>query len=1116
MKIPYSPVGQTQPSSRGLRYLEDSSGLAARGLQDFASALGSIGETLAAKDAQAQTFKANLAYDESLISLNEKATELYRSADPSDTTVRERAEALYDNTMGQFLSTIPPALQEEYRAKVSGAKVQFLAGTLEFDSKIKDNWYRTGLGDKFTRLQVEVSKAWDDASVDARIREAHEAIDKSGLAEQEKVQLKYETTQTLLQEQYKQIRLNSPVIFDSVRISPTTKALVPFVQRAENVAKDPRAISSAGAIGLMQVTPRAAIDVARVLGDRKFLEMSPAAQAEFLKNPNNNMLYGATYLDMMVRTFDGDVEAALIAYNAGEGNARKWLESGRDYSALPKRSETEPYVKKILGWAKDVKAEKPRGGRIPIVTGTQPGRQPVDMSGLKSEVVDKWERVQGAFGRAVPIVSAFRDPERNAKAGGAKKSRHLHGDAIDVDVSNMSNADRRRLIETASAMGFTGIGVYKNSLHFDLGNRRVWGPSHSKDSVPSWAFSATSKHLAGVIKSAPNDADVELSPSGGFMSPDDNPRFASIPVNFRESIANDVAGLQRQRIAAESQAEKDRKAAYVEQFRKDIYNGNKGLRELEAAWDNGEIDASDFYQMKGDYDKRTQTDDTLANARNALARGETPSATQLDALANADGVNDGLVKRTKEAAEAVATLAHRVNDLAPSSRDILTNMFTSLDPQNAAYALKTAALLQNNSAIAFSKLPESVRNGAALFSAMVGSGKSDLAAAQAIIGDGTPETRRKIEETRDFGRKLYNSSTFKGQEKAQKTLKSMLDPWGPNNPDMRVNERVDFLRWYENWWVENFAKLGDESLATQATDEFARTQWQVSNVGGLPTLMQWAPEAVGAPKVDTGNGPNYDWMTEVAREQLGLKPGEKFIPIADAVTRQQIAEWQSGGLRPGSMVDKIKKGVNDLFGREVLREEPAGPTWKVLIMGEDGVPRLSDDPNRRISFQPTEEQLQRQRDVVDVAQLKAMRDRAFEEYQNEMAERVARGEAPDKVVEDFKNNVRALDERYGERFSEVYPDRVRDDYLPEISFDDQPGEDAGIGFETGRTPTTGVQPDRRIDTTGPKDRKRLTPKGGTEFSEEDIKEVMELWGVPRTEALQILRNYSTTRPFGDQ
>ena len=65
-----------------------------------------------------------------------------------------------------------------------------------------------------------------------------------------------------------------------------------------------------------------------------------------------NRRFGKDYLDAMLKEFGGDKEAALIAYNAGPGNAAKWVKSGRDYGVLPDRKQTEAYAKNILGMSK--------------------------------------------------------------------------------------------------------------------------------------------------------------------------------------------------------------------------------------------------------------------------------------------------------------------------------------------------------------------------------------------------------------------------------------------------------------------------------------------------------------------------------------------------------------------------------------------------------------------------------------------------------------------------------------------------------------------------------------------------------------------------------------------
>jgi soluble lytic murein transglycosylase-like protein len=63
---------------------------------------------------------------------------------------------------------------------------------------------------------------------------------------------------------------------------------------------DPSARSSAGARGLLQLLPSTAPTVALQLDD-----------------PRTNILAGARYLNLLVKRFDGDLELALAAYNAG-------------------------------------------------------------------------------------------------------------------------------------------------------------------------------------------------------------------------------------------------------------------------------------------------------------------------------------------------------------------------------------------------------------------------------------------------------------------------------------------------------------------------------------------------------------------------------------------------------------------------------------------------------------------------------------------------------------------------------------------------------------------------------------------------------------------------------
>jgi len=91
-------------------------------------------------------------------------------------------------------------------------------------------------------------------------------------------------------------------------------------------AYNPRAVSPAGAAGLMQLMP----DTARRFGARDRFD---AAQS---------VLAGAAYLAWLLRHFNQDVELALAAYNAGEGAV------GRHGNRIPPFPETRAYVAAVL------------------------------------------------------------------------------------------------------------------------------------------------------------------------------------------------------------------------------------------------------------------------------------------------------------------------------------------------------------------------------------------------------------------------------------------------------------------------------------------------------------------------------------------------------------------------------------------------------------------------------------------------------------------------------------------------------------------------------------------------------------------------------------------------
>jgi soluble lytic murein transglycosylase len=99
---------------------------------------------------------------------------------------------------------------------------------------------------------------------------------------------------------------------------------------------DPSAHSSAGAVGLMQLTPSTAKGIAQYTGGTRF-------RVSDLTDPDINVRYGAWYLRHLLDRYHEDERLALAAYNAGEDNVDRWLQAHEGIQF----SETRAYVARV-------------------------------------------------------------------------------------------------------------------------------------------------------------------------------------------------------------------------------------------------------------------------------------------------------------------------------------------------------------------------------------------------------------------------------------------------------------------------------------------------------------------------------------------------------------------------------------------------------------------------------------------------------------------------------------------------------------------------------------------------------------------------------------------------
>lgn len=101
-------------------------------------------------------------------------------------------------------------------------------------------------------------------------------------------------------------------------------ALIKAVIMAES-SYDPMAVSKKGALGLMQLMPNTADELN--VGDPF--------------NPVHNVNAGVKYLKGLLNEFEGDLELAVAAYNAGSKKVR-------EFNGIPPYKTTQTYVRKVF------------------------------------------------------------------------------------------------------------------------------------------------------------------------------------------------------------------------------------------------------------------------------------------------------------------------------------------------------------------------------------------------------------------------------------------------------------------------------------------------------------------------------------------------------------------------------------------------------------------------------------------------------------------------------------------------------------------------------------------------------------------------------------------------
>lgn len=130
------------------------------------------------------------------------------------------------------------------------------------------------------------------------------------------------------------------------------------------------AVSPVGALGVMQLMPATAASLGV---DNAF-------------DARSNIMGGAKYLSQMLQRYDGDIDLALAAYNAGSGNVEK-------YGGVPPFDETINYIRRIRGYmGEDLTTgktvESSASSKVTGRTGTSKSTSAVTDTGFTQELAE--------------------------------------------------------------------------------------------------------------------------------------------------------------------------------------------------------------------------------------------------------------------------------------------------------------------------------------------------------------------------------------------------------------------------------------------------------------------------------------------------------------------------------------------------------------------------------------------------------------------------------------------------------------------------------------------------------------------------------------------------------
>ncbi|WP_440110376.1 phage tail tape measure protein [Paenibacillus sp. QZ-Y1] len=453
---------------------------------------------------------------------------------------------------------------------------------------------------------------------------------------------------------------------------------------------NPNAKSGAGAMGLMQLMPK----TAKGLGVKNAYD------------PEQNIAGGTKHIANLLKEYNGNVEYALAAYNAGSGNVNKWIKKGQ-MGNIP-FSETKAYAPKVLANYNSISGTSSSSTSASSSSGSGKSNSKLDTminAALNMQGQFKYQQVEGKF------KGTFEDFKKRALADCSQFVQEFFEEFMDITLPRtaaqqsqqgtaVAKKDLKKgdliFFETKDGHNASHVGIYTgNSKFIQMGtesglseqslNSSYWAPKYrsarrikgvgesttsSDGKITTEIINAAGKEIADAVRETKLDISSDKAQSYQFG--------LDIVEGVIAGTDNAIAKLQSKReLSANKQSrytqdspewrkEEMAQSSYLQQEQKLVEQQNKDIRQqlMEQKITQGEYDAKIAENSAKWWDYQAQIDDKRKNVFDSqLSSYDKQIKADDDALAISDAklqsMTEGTVEYNKELKSQIPILEHK-------------------------------------------------------------------------------------------------------------------------------------------------------------------------------------------------------------------------------------------------------------------------------------------------------------------------------------------------------------------------------------------------------------------------------------------------------------------------